>query len=582
MTEPLIGSVHLSDSGFVTDVVDALPARIVGSSAVMPQTAVDPSPADAGSGHVPGLSVAPALPDLSPTGPLKLLVTGERDGANDPVSAAVIERGPIETGESEASATVPAVSATAPLISASNLTNGTSIVGTAGDDVVDASGSGRSVTIDAGAGNDVITGSSYDDIIIGGSGSDLIDGGDGWDTAVYDGSHEAYRTRWNAADGDITVTGQGDVDELSNIEVIAFSDRTIDLAEHWRQLVPVNPDIITTMPDTPVSIEVLLGEHGAERGLQIVEIEGQAIELAAQGTGIRVGQDGVGGYVIRVEAELRFVPDAEDVGIVRFTYTIADQFGDQAVLTAVVSVVADPSGVFDPSMFNPFAADPLMAATATHLLETVNAADWHKEVDDLIDAATSNSGKGSSGNGSGNSGATGGEAVILKATTEVALPSSAVADLMTAATTGSVSAEQIAVAVSSTADASSNVRLKLDFTVTVDETTASALPVDPAEVALALKTLAAEDRIDLRTDFANDNGTSVPASGSPLPLVDLSGTAYRSMADLQRELDNGAMPMRQDGTDVVILVDPSDPMSPEIRLPKVDVTTLTDSDFRFS
>lgn len=58
------------------------------------------------------------------------------------------------------------------------------IFGQAGHDVIDASNSKRTVIIDGGAGNDVVTGGSHNDVLIGGSGIDILYGGDGRDLLI--------------------------------------------------------------------------------------------------------------------------------------------------------------------------------------------------------------------------------------------------------------------------------------------------------------------------------------------------------------------------------------------------------------
>jgi len=84
-----------------------------------------------------------------------------------------------------------------------------------------------SVTIDGGAGDDVLVGGGGDDIIRGGAGNDTIDGGAGKDTVRYAGTMQDYRVVTNG-DGSITVTdlrvGSPDgVDHLTSIELLAFA-----------------------------------------------------------------------------------------------------------------------------------------------------------------------------------------------------------------------------------------------------------------------------------------------------------------------------------------------------------------------
>jgi Ca2+-binding RTX toxin-like protein len=81
-----------------------------------------------------------------------------------------------------------------------------SIAGGGGDDTIDASSlqaNRISLTLNGGAGNDVIHGSDGDDFVIGGTGSDTALMGDGNDVFT-----------WNPGDGSDVVDGQGGVDTL--------------------------------------------------------------------------------------------------------------------------------------------------------------------------------------------------------------------------------------------------------------------------------------------------------------------------------------------------------------------------------
>jgi Ca2+-binding RTX toxin-like protein len=84
-----------------------------------------------------------------------------------------------------------------------------------GDDTIDASAlsAGQiSLSIDAGAGNDVIIGSAGDDVIVGGIGNDTVTGGRGNDTALLGDDDDTFV--WNPGDGSDTVEGQDGVDTL--------------------------------------------------------------------------------------------------------------------------------------------------------------------------------------------------------------------------------------------------------------------------------------------------------------------------------------------------------------------------------
>jgi Ca2+-binding RTX toxin-like protein len=85
-----------------------------------------------------------------------------------------------------------------------------------GDDVITA-GNGLSalisLTIDGGAGNDMITGGDGADLLIGGDGNDAITGGRGNDTALLGAGDDTFT--WNPGDGSDIVEGQAGVDTLA-------------------------------------------------------------------------------------------------------------------------------------------------------------------------------------------------------------------------------------------------------------------------------------------------------------------------------------------------------------------------------
>ena len=75
-------------------------------------------------------------------------------------------------------------------------------------------------------GNDILTAGTGDDFISGGDGSDTLDGGEGYDTAVFDGSFSDYTISVEGVN--ILVTSlNGEVDWLSGIEALSFSDKVV-------------------------------------------------------------------------------------------------------------------------------------------------------------------------------------------------------------------------------------------------------------------------------------------------------------------------------------------------------------------
>jgi len=90
--------------------------------------------------------------------------------------------------------------------------DGVTIVGTAGNNWLNFSNTeldGVDV-IDAGAGNDRVTGSAGDDIIIGGAGNDRLSGGDGDDTFVVTGQNDGFDRFSGGAGNDQIVAGSDD------------------------------------------------------------------------------------------------------------------------------------------------------------------------------------------------------------------------------------------------------------------------------------------------------------------------------------------------------------------------------------
>ena len=85
--------------------------------------------------------------------------------------------------------------------------------GLGGNDTLDAATlSGVKLTLDGGAGNDTINGSSGADVLIGGDGNDTVDGNQGDDLALLGAGNDSFV--WNPGDGNDTVEGQDGIDTL--------------------------------------------------------------------------------------------------------------------------------------------------------------------------------------------------------------------------------------------------------------------------------------------------------------------------------------------------------------------------------
>ncbi len=84
-----------------------------------------------------------------------------------------------------------------------------------GSDVINAAGLAAGtahLTIDAGTGNDTIVGSQGDDRLIGGDGNDIVNGGRGNDVALLGNGNDSFT--WNPGDGSDVVEGEGGTDTL--------------------------------------------------------------------------------------------------------------------------------------------------------------------------------------------------------------------------------------------------------------------------------------------------------------------------------------------------------------------------------
>src|SRR5262249_5299460 len=87
------------------------------------------------------------------------------------------------------------------------------------------------LTVDAGAGNDVIFGSQGADVLLGGDGNDVVVGGRGDDVALLGTGADTFV--WTPGDGSDTVEGQADSDRLlfiganvaENIDISANGSR---------------------------------------------------------------------------------------------------------------------------------------------------------------------------------------------------------------------------------------------------------------------------------------------------------------------------------------------------------------------
>jgi Ca2+-binding RTX toxin-like protein len=116
---------------------------------------------------------------------------------------------------SGSSYTVAGLPATVAVQGSDGSTDGLVVNTLGGDDSITAAGLPASVvglTVDAGAGNDNITGGDGNDILIGGDGNDQILGGRGSDVAFMGAGNDTFV--WNPGDGSDIVEGQSGLDAL--------------------------------------------------------------------------------------------------------------------------------------------------------------------------------------------------------------------------------------------------------------------------------------------------------------------------------------------------------------------------------
>lgn len=109
------------------------------------------------------------------------------------------------------------------------------VSGLGGNDTIDASflsANWINLTLDGGAGNDVIKGSAGNDLLLGGDGNDTVTGGRGNDVALLGAGNDTFI--WNPGDGSDVVEGQDGTDTLvfngsnvgENMDVSANGSRT--------------------------------------------------------------------------------------------------------------------------------------------------------------------------------------------------------------------------------------------------------------------------------------------------------------------------------------------------------------------
>jgi Ca2+-binding RTX toxin-like protein len=182
-------------------------------------------------GDLTGTGVAQVAIDLSAT-----LGTGTGDGSIDHVTVTGTGgNDTITVTGAGASVTVTGLPEVVNINGAEAANDVLTINAGAGNDIISAATLPAAIiglTIDGGAGNDTITGSQGNDVLIGGDGNDFVNGGRGNDTAQLGAGDDTFV--WNPGDGSDVVEGGDGTDTLQfnganiaeNIDITANGTRT--------------------------------------------------------------------------------------------------------------------------------------------------------------------------------------------------------------------------------------------------------------------------------------------------------------------------------------------------------------------
>lgn len=81
--------------------------------------------------------------------------------------------------------------------------------------------------VNAGMGDDVVTGNAANNVLRGGLGDDQLDGGTGTDAALFSGARAAYS--WTGSSDFLNISGPDGSDTLSNLEILRFDDGSVNL-----------------------------------------------------------------------------------------------------------------------------------------------------------------------------------------------------------------------------------------------------------------------------------------------------------------------------------------------------------------
>jgi len=142
-------------------------------------------------------------------------------------------------------------------------TGNDSLQGGSGVDTLD--GGDDNDTLDGGSGNDTLNGGNGNDTLHGGAGNDSLNGGAGTDTATYDGTRGDYSITvvtgaggrvigFSAVSDNEPSNGNEGADSLTSVEVLVFSNRTLDTTMPV-QLFDMNNQLIGTFTTIQAAID---------------------------------------------------------------------------------------------------------------------------------------------------------------------------------------------------------------------------------------------------------------------------------------------------------------------------------------
>ncbi|GAA0563781.1 hypothetical protein [Rhizomicrobium electricum] len=135
------------------------------------------------------------------------------------------------------------------------------VIGSSKSDRFDLSRLACSISINGGAGDDVLMGGTGSDTLTGGSGNDTLSGGSGNDTACFSGASSAYKISVSA-DGSLVISNAAEgTDKLEGIETLQFSDKTISVSSLTNNLVITGTSAGETLTGTAAD-ESLYGYGG--------------------------------------------------------------------------------------------------------------------------------------------------------------------------------------------------------------------------------------------------------------------------------------------------------------------------------